>query len=189
MCGTVQWLNHLLSHGLCWATLTVLSVILQWSSYDRTWFSGHDKQEIFILISTILQWLYCRLSHCAEQFLLWVKALKHQWRVTDPLTLCTYRIKLPFVYKCCVNTELDFWATQGAAIISRDERMPMMMMPTMMSMMMSMMMMTYRIILCLFYIYKWIVSVCLCVRNFNPLRTLESSWNLAWILSETRVDT
>jgi hypothetical protein len=44
-----------------------------------------------------------------------------------------------------------------------------------------------------FYIYKWIVSVCLsvcvCVRDFNPLRTLRSSWNLACILSWTRVAT
>jgi hypothetical protein len=34
----------------------VLARLLQWPSYDRTWFSGPDKQEIFIFI------VYCILT-------------------------------------------------------------------------------------------------------------------------------
>jgi hypothetical protein len=41
-----------------------------WSSYDRTWFSGHDKQEIFILSLR-------RFVVCVGEFLRYVIVEKH----------------------------------------------------------------------------------------------------------------
>jgi hypothetical protein len=39
--------------GMCLSPKVIMIIIIMWSSYDRTWFSGPDKHEIF-LISIII---------------------------------------------------------------------------------------------------------------------------------------
>jgi hypothetical protein len=69
--------------------LKVFSPVLMWSSYDRTWFSGPDKQEILFLILT------CTNQNIVNTFI-WIKPFLPQNHVASWETLVLnfcYRVR------------------------------------------------------------------------------------------------